>query len=332
MRRSFVIFLPALLAACGPQGTDYLPHNGARDVDMAMPPHGPINDLGTDDTTCGGQQFTVERTKPNVFLVVDRSGSMGNPIASGSSTKKWDDLKFALTNLVTGFDSQIRLGMSLYNRDGNCAAGLIDTPVSDANGATVMNQINATSTGGNTPTAATLDYVRQYGNLNDPTRPNVVVLATDGEPNCGDTDVTGKITALYNQTPSVRTFVIGLGTETYSNPTLLSAWADAGHTARSGATHYFQSNSQSELSDAFQTIVGGIVSCTFSLSSAPPDPSQLYVWLGGVQLPMDPGNGYTYLDGPPSVTLNGPVCDQLKADPSKKIQVVYGCPLPPPIL
>ena len=333
MRRSIhAVLFPLLVsaAACGPQGTDYLPH-GPGDPDMA-PPSGPTFDLAAGDTTCGGQQFTVDRVQPNVFLVVDRSGSMGDPIASGSGTKKWDDLKSALGSLVTGFDSSIRLGLSLYNRDGNCAAGQIDTPVAAAMGSTVMNQIGATSPGGNTPTAATLDYVRLHGGLNDTTRANVVVLATDGEPNCGDTDVTGKIQSLYSASPSVRTFVIGLGTETASNPTLLNAWADAGHTARSGATHYYQSNSSADLSAAFQTIVGGIVSCTFSLSSVPPDPTQLYVWLGGTQIPMDPGNGYTYFDGPPSVTLNGAVCDQLKADPSKKIRVVYGCPTPPGVL
>jgi hypothetical protein len=327
MRRSTLAIL-VLLAGCGPEVPDYVPRGDS--PDLGRPGAG--QDLSSGDTTCGGQQFTVHRVQPNVFMVVDRSGSMGEPIASGSFTKKWDDLKVALGSLVSGFDSQIRLGMSLFNRDGNCAAGQIDTPVGPGNGSTVMNQLGATSPGGNTPTAATLDYVRQHAGLNDASRPNVVVLATDGVPNCGDTDVAGKITALYNSTPSVRTFVIGLGTETSSNPGLLNSWADAGHTARVGTTRYYQSNTSQDLADAFQTIVGGIVSCSFSLSTAPPDPGQLYVWLGGVQVPLDAANGYTYADGPPSVTLNGGVCDQLKADPSKTIQVVYGCPAPPPVL
>jgi len=233
---------------------------------------------------------------------------------------------------VGGFDSQMRLGMSLFNRDGDCAPGIIDATLAPTNGANVMGKLSATSPGGNTPTAATLDYVRQHAVLNDPTRPNIVLLATDGLPNCGDTDVTGKIEALYNATPSVKTFVVGVGSETSSNPGLLNAWADAGHTARPGSTHYFQSSSATELADAFQTIANGIVSCTFSLSDAPPDPSQLFVWMGGVQVPLDAVNGYNYFDSPPSVTLNGAMCDQLKTDPTKKVQIVYGCPSAPPIL
>jgi hypothetical protein len=323
-----LILLPALAGACGPEMTDG-PHGFATSGDQGP---GGNKDFGSSDAYCGGQQFTVQRVQPNVFLVVDRSGSMANAIAAGSPTKKWDDLKTAIGSLVSGFDTQIRLGMSLYNRDGQCAPGIIDTTLAPLNGGLVMSQLGQTAPGGDTPTAATLAYVKQNGGLNDTTRQNVVVLATDGKPNCNDTDVEGKITALYNATPSVKTFVIGLGSETSSNPGLLNAWAVAGHTERPGVTKYYQSNSATELQSAFQTIVGGLVSCQFSLSAKPPDPSQLYVWLGGQQVPLDAANGYSYSDGPPAVTLNGAVCDQLKADPNKTIQIVYGCPAPPPVL
>ncbi len=328
MRRASLLAI--LLAACGPETAPDGPY--PHEVDMAEPRLQAPPDLAVGDATCGGQQFQVDRVQPNVFLVIDRSGSMANPISSTSSARKWDDLKTAVSQLVSGFNAQIRLGMSLYNRDGDCAAGIIDTGLSPMNGATVLSQLDATSPGGNTPTAATLAFVRQNAGLDDPMRPNVVVLATDGKPNCSDVDVTGKIQALYYGAPSVRTFVIGLGSETFTNADLLNQWAVAGHTDRSGPVKYYQSNSAAELAAAFQSIVGGIASCSFALSQSPPDPSQLYVWLGGVQVPLDAANGYAYTGGPPSVTLNGAACDQLKADPSKKLQIVYGCPAPPPIL
>jgi len=327
-----VLFLSAAAAAaCGPETADG-PHGKDRS-DLAEVVPGPgVPDMAGADTTCGGQQFQVERVQPNVFLVIDRSGSMGNAISGTSTTTKWEDLKGALGTLVTGFDSQIRLGLSLYNRDGDCAAGEVDTALGPLMGSNITSQLAATPTGGNTPTAATLDYVRTHGGLNDTTRQNVVVLATDGIPNCGDTDVAGKITALYNMNPPVSTFVIGVGSETASNPALLNSWAVAGHTARTGTTKYYQSNSATELQTAFQSIVNGVVSCTFQLSSVPPDPSQLYVWLGGTQVALDAGNGYTYVDSPTQITLNGQACDALKADPSKMLQIVYGCPTPPAIL
>jgi hypothetical protein len=283
------------------------------------------------DASCGGMQFALTRVPPNVLLVLDRSGSMGDSIGGGSTTSKWTDLKTALQSVVTNYDSQTRLGVSLFSSDGNCGAGNI-TLTAAMNGTNVLNQVNASAPAGNTPTAATLAKVNTSGMLNDPTRENVVVLATDGLPNCGDTDVAGKITALYNATPSVKTYVIGVGDGTASDPTALDSWAVAGHTARVGAaTQYYQANSPQDLKDAFDTIVGGVVSCKFALGSQPPDAMQLYVWENGVQVPVDPANGYTYDASGPSVTLNGSACAQLKANPNDKVQVVYGCPAPPPI-
>ncbi|MEO6954830.1 MAG: VWA domain-containing protein, partial [Polyangia bacterium] len=280
---------------------------------------------------CGGQQFSVTRVQPNVFLVIDRSGSMGDPISDSSNTSKWNDMKGAVSALVTGFDSQIRLGMSLFNSDGDCGAGKVDTALGPMNGATIDAELTATQPGGNTPTAATLAAIATGANLSDPTRDNIVVLATDGLPNCGDTDVAGKIDALYNMTPSVKTYVIGVGDGTSSDPDLLNSWAVAGHTDRSGGTKYYQSNSSADLQTAFQTIAGGIVSCTFALSSTPPDPTQLYVYLNQTPVAADPTNGFSYSDSPAQITLNGSACDTLKNDSTQKLGVVYGCPGQPPI-
>ena len=54
---------------------------------------------------CGGMEFALARVPPNVMLVLDRSGSMGDSIASGSATTKWIDLKSAVSSLVTSYDS-----------------------------------------------------------------------------------------------------------------------------------------------------------------------------------------------------------------------------------
>jgi hypothetical protein len=291
----------------------------------------PTPDMAQGDASCGGMAFALTRVPPNVMLVLDRSGSMGQSIGGGSATTKWTDLKNAVQSLVTNYDAQVRLGDSIFSSDGNCGAGNIRL-TAPANGSAVMTELNSAGPNGNTPTAATLAKVQQSGMLNDATRDNVVVLATDGLPNCGDTDVVGKITALYNATPSVKTYVIGVGDGTASDPTALDSWADAGHTAQTGAaTKYYQANSPNDLKTAFDTIVGSVVSCKFSLSSAPPDAQQLYVWLNGVQVPVDAANGYTYDPAGPSVTLNGTTCAQLKANPNDKVQVIYGCPAPPPI-
>src|SRR6185503_760595 len=208
-----------------------------------------------------------------VMLVLDRSGSMGDSIGAGSSTSKWDDLKSAVQSLVSGYDSQTLLGASIFSSDGNCGAGNPSAPP-QSGGAGVLSQLAAQGPNGNTPTAATLDKVRSSNLLADSARDNYVVLATDGLPNCGDTDVTGKIAALYSATPSVKTYVIGVGDGTASDPGKLDDWAVAGHTDRAGATKYYQANSPTDLQSAFDAIAGGLVSCTFQLMQHAPDPSQ----------------------------------------------------------
>src|SRR5262249_7984470 len=176
-------------------------------------------------------EFALARVPPNVMLVLDRSGSMKYAITAGSATSKWTDLKNAIAALVTGYDAQMRLGATLFSSDGACAANTIDVPVAAGAGAAINTKLGITGPTGDTPTAVALDTVISKGLLNDPTRPNYVVLATDGIPTCGETFdmVTARIKTLYTATPSVKTFVIGIGDGTVSDPTALNTWADAGH-------------------------------------------------------------------------------------------------------
>jgi hypothetical protein len=289
-------------------------------------------DGGTDDGgNCGAMEFALQRIPPNVMLVIDRSGSMGMSVGGGSATSKWTDLKNAVSTLVTSYDSQMNLGAAIFSSDGDCKADNIDVPLAAAAGSTVMTKLNAQGPVGNTPTALALDTVIAKGLLTDKTRANYVVLATDGLPNCTDTDVTKRITTLYNQTPSVKTFVIGMGDGTASDPTLLGSWADAGHTARTGAVHYYQTTSPQDLKTAFDAIVGGIVSCDFKMSQAAPDPSLISVTENGATISPSPTNGYSFDPSTNTVTLHGAACDMLKNNASTKVGVLYGCPGPPPI-
>jgi hypothetical protein len=330
-----------LLAGCGPieldGGAPPKPVAGKSDQplpDMAQPAPPPdllpVPDLTElPDLTCGGMQFDLERIPPNVMLVLDRSGSMGNSIDGVSATKKWDDLKAALNQLVTNYDTLVRFGVSLYSSDNDCAPGKVDSAPADKNGMTVLAKVTAASPSGNTPTAGTLAAVLASGAVADATRDNVVVLATDGIPNCTDTDVEGKIQALY--AAKVKTYVIGVGTGTASDPGLLNAWAVAGHTDRAGTTKYYQTNSPADLKAAFDAVAGGLVSCSFKMSAMAPDPSQVYVFENGAPVANDPVDGFTYDDSVPGFTLHGASCNALNANPMNQIQVQYGCAIPPPV-
>ena len=79
-----------------------------------------------------------------------------------------------------------------------------------------------------------------------------------------------------------------------------------------------------------RTIAAGLVSCSFHLTQAAPDPSQLFVWLSGAPVANDATDGYTHDATANTVTLNGQSCEALKASATASVQVVYGCPTPPP--
>jgi hypothetical protein len=263
--------------------------------------------------------------------VLDRSASMSDSISNtATTTSKWDDLKSAIGALVDRYDGEVRLGATFFAADDDCAPGVVGH-IAAENGGTILDALTQQSPGGNTPTASTLDAIIASGALADVSRANYLVLATDGMPNCDDTDVTRRIEALYESTPSVRTFVIGIGSETDSSPDFLNAWADAGRTALPGDTHYFQTNSSVALDAAFDAIARSVASCDFRLSPAPDDTHFMTVTENGIVVPPSALSGWTYDATTHTVTLHGPACDQLSNDVETEVAVVYGCSPPYPI-
>jgi hypothetical protein len=276
---------------------------------------------------CGEQEFTLTKAPPNVMLVIDRSASMVEPIAPGVTTTKYDDLKGAIGSMVGRYDATMRFGATFFASDDDCQPGTVGQ-VAPQNGETIENDLKLRPPGGNTPTAATLDAVIQSHQLADETRPNYLVLATDGIPNCDDVDVKARINALYGGTPSVRTFIIGLGSETDSEPDLLNDWADAGHTARAGDVHYYQTNSSTALNAAFDAIAGQIASCDFKLTN-PPDPADISVSENGYPVGPSWTSGWTFDAGTQTLTLHGPPCDAVKNEADTTVSVVFACPTAP---
>jgi hypothetical protein len=305
--------------------------------------------------TCGQQTFpmVVTRTKPNIHLVLDRSGSMSldasGVVPTSSTTAKWEDLALTLNDLLDNYgDGANEWGMSLFPTTTDyhsCTAGTIAVPLGSPAAVIpsikaeigMYNRTNLLSYNGKTPTTAAMQGVIDTVVLDDASRNNYVVLMTDGMPNCAGTPETGVtpiIDALYAQTPPVRTFIIGFGSELVpdpvasqaTNPALLNDWAVAGHTARAGVTQYYQASDVVALQAAFEEIVIGVAQCTFNLATAPADPSLVAGFINGVAIPADLVNGFSYDAGTLSVTFHGTSCMQIQSDPMADVQIVYGCP------
>ncbi|HEY2745846.1 MAG TPA: VWA domain-containing protein [Polyangia bacterium] len=337
MRKTLALAATILLAGClgtapGHGGTGTGGSGGNGD-------NGGNGSAGTSEPMgCGKQTFNVAATQvsPNIMMTVDESGSMKDAIG-GSTMSKWDALTGAVNMLLGQYSGAAQWGLSVFPHDANdsCSPGQVDIAV----GANTVQPILAKlatltdqTIGGNTPTDETLQAeLGSAAGLADATKANYVLLMTDGEPNCGGNvkSVATTIGKLYAQTPSVRTFVVGIGDGTASDPSALNSWAEAGHTARTGATEYYQVNNTADLQTAFQAIVNGVVSCTYQLSMKPSDASLIVAYINGVAVAQDPANGTSYDPGTNSLVFNGTSCDQLKSAGSATLDIVYGCPAGP---
>jgi hypothetical protein len=234
-------------------------------------------------------------------------------------------------------------------------------PISPATGPTTAGFIVATSVTpyGGTPTAATLtalepELVKVPGRT-------VVILATDGGPNCDaaiscaadqcianvegtcspagenccamggtegpldcidETASVAAIGALFSA--GIPVFVIGVpGSELYAS--VLDAMAVAGGVPQPGDPAYFDVTDLYGLSQLFETIASSYVSCDFTLADPPSSEGDTNVYFDGTVVPEGPVNGWIWVS-PSEIELVGDACNELKGGMVMEVQIVSGCP------
>jgi hypothetical protein len=149
----------------------------------------PINPV-TFRQTVSSEKIVARQYKPNLMLVIDRSQSMDFPMPNGES--RWTQLKRAFSTYLTAHGTVARMGLMTFPTGDACGAGSVvvdlwtqnDTPADlQAQASRIDQAIQATRPGGVTPTMDSLKVFTNYAPLQSG-RENVVVLATDGLPNC----------------------------------------------------------------------------------------------------------------------------------------------------
>ena len=180
--------------------------------------------------------IVIKKFKPNVMVLVDKSGSMDQPIdptvagcttafglcGTGDTAKmnpcntnvcltRWSELNLALDSFLQAQAQTVRFGLSFFPEPAalaeqpNCvptSAARVNLPADpqDDSPATLstlstqartalasvksQNQVGPTGTGGATPTGPSLAFFSSYPPLQDPLRLELVLLLTDGLPNC----------------------------------------------------------------------------------------------------------------------------------------------------
>jgi hypothetical protein len=148
--------------------------------------------------------LAFNQPKPNLMLLVDKSGSMQDPVTPPSGPSKIVVLQQVMGDFLQPTPAATpvaRVGLARFPDQGCVAttssdvlaqlppasAGDADT-VLEAAAAAANTALQTLTPSGGTPTQASLQYVASnIGELSDPARQDFVLLLTDGLPNCNNT-------------------------------------------------------------------------------------------------------------------------------------------------
>jgi hypothetical protein len=142
---------------------------------------------------CGNDVHEVIVDAPNLYFVLDASGSMAAPVPGGT---RYDAVRLAIVNLVRGLGPLVNVGAAILPRQDvgtdSCAAGAEvfatrqGDPITGKDGPTTIGLWQTTSAEplGGTPISATLEALAPT--LEALEGQTYVVLATDGGPNCNE--------------------------------------------------------------------------------------------------------------------------------------------------
>jgi hypothetical protein len=321
------------------------------------------------DVNCGAIQSKLQKKPADLLLVLDRSTSMtqamdsGNNCPAGSTTcsQRWDTVISALGTVLAASSNDLNWGLKFFSspassgtggrggggtggRGGgvtpgggnNCyvSAG-VEVPVGPGNTARIQSQISAAGNAGYTPTRLALDAAVAYLKTVSDGNNKFILLATDGEPNCGDgastttSDLDATKTAAQNAADAgYKVFVIGVGPETGN----LTSLAQAG-----GTGDFYPALSPDDLSAALNDIVGIVAAgCTYELPSAPVPPDAVGVYIDKNRIPQSDTDGWSYAPGSSTtININGSYCEALTSGQSTQVEIFLPCepsgPIPPVI-
>ena len=276
---------------------------------------------------CEGLSVAAEPVAPNMLVVLDRSDSMNDEVGGES---KWDIAGEAMSLILTTYGDRVRFGLSMYasvtNPGGNaCNPGDLDVDVGDGTATAVQMAISNTDAATNTPIGSTLQARVGYSGLADTAHPNYILLLTDGAETC-DGDGVDAVQTLRAQTPEVKTFVVGFGGEVDEDS--LNAMATEGGTALPGDPAYYQADDAAALNQAFESIIGTALACSYQLSEEPSSPDGIYVYFDGTAVERDTtgAGGWDYDEASNQVRFSGASCESLESGSVTDLVIVFGCP------
>jgi hypothetical protein len=350
-KMTFFVAALAVAFSCGPTrhapGGDDDDNNGGTDGG---------NNMGSGiGSSCASDSVTAMSTPLDMYIMLDQSGSMTDPVASGGD--KWS----AVTTAIGTFVQQpnlngISVGIQYFalepdGVDDSCTASDYATPeVEIAALPGVASQIVSSMAGHQpltgTPTSAALQGAVNHASSWASSHAGdtvVVVLATDGDPDECDsnlTDIDNIAKAGATGTPKILTFVIGVGPD-LSN---LNGIAAGGGTGSAFVVGTSSGNTNAQFLAALNAIRGTALGCTYTIP-VPSSGSANYQEVNIIYTPGGGGSPQTipyvmsaaqcpasgnawYYDNPSAPTeiiLCSSTCGTIEADATGSVGITLGC-------
>jgi hypothetical protein len=302
--------------------------------------------------TCIEGQVEFTPVMPQVWLLLDRSGSMTGSL--GTTSTRWQALGAVILGdpadpedrgIVGDFEDRAAFGAVFYtdqysSSSSSCVLALESVAPAANNYSKIKQRYNKLGPSGGTPTADSVAATLAEASTRDLTGgPKILVLATDGEPGtcaprpgAATTEVENEVAQGFAK--GITTFAISIATDT--NATHMQRVANIGVGLAPEATPaapFYTAESQEELKLAFSTILEDVPrSCVFSLNGEvdTDKADQGSVTLAGVTLVYNDENGWT-LKQPDQVELLGTACDQIQAG-EEELDITFPCEVFTPVV
>lgn len=301
-------------------------------------------------TGCADGIVRTSRVTPRVILLLDGSCSMSSDYPSnGNSARecvnnpgsRWAALRNALLDpnqgVVTRLAGAVEFGLVVFGTQPMCPLTAEPIQAQLDNLAAIQGALGDIPPGMFTPTGAALDHV--YRNLIEPASPDsdmgpqIVLLATDGEPNSCDNAETNYEPSLQaselGKSMGITTYVVSLaGAEGEFHDHLQQlANLGKGFDAQGGqeATLYEPSTPE-QLAADLELLIGGAIGCDIALNGSVNVNAacQGTVTLNEQPVACNDPNGWTLID-PRHIRLQGAACEQLKNDMSISLKANFPC-------
>src|SRR5262245_7138054 len=338
--KSFLVFAVAIGVGCG--GNGQLTGaggsgGGSQIVGVGGAGAASTGAGGATGMNCGARMTIAQPLPPDILIVLDASTSM-NATPDGSCTSgcgtasRWSMAMRAVGSAVSYTDS-INWGLkSLTAAADACDAGGIDIPTARFNTPQINSRLNQRTSnsgdlldGGNSPMRGAVDVAAAYLSARPPGGHRIVLLVTDGEPDCkpGSADISasdaaGVVGAITKAASAgITTAVIGVGPTAGPAEATLTAMAQASGRAYVGGATF------PDLYAAISDVAAQAADCTIAVPD-PPSTDGTYnrqdIRLErtdtNATIPFDSlhMNGWDYTDASQlGIQLYGDACDRVRA-------------------